>query len=79
MLEQMLQQMMQSNPQMQQVMQSLQQSQDPMALIQQMAGNDPGLQKALELTKGKSLPEIQQYAMNMFQAQGGMKLPTQQR
>ncbi len=54
-----------------QIIQTLQQSKgNPMALLQNMMGNNPQFQRVMEMTKGKSPKELRQVAMNLCQNSG---------
>ena len=48
----------------------LRNSQDPMALAQQMLGSHPQFQPILQMIKGKSPQELEQYVRNLYQSQG---------
>lgn len=48
----------------------LQKNQNPMGLLNQIAQNNPQLQRVLEIVKGKSPKEIEQYVRNTAQTQG---------
>lgn len=48
----------------------LQKNQNPMGLLNQIAQNNPQLQRVLEVVKGKSPKEIEQYVRNTAQTQG---------
>ena len=52
------------------IMMQLQKSGNPMQLIQQMFGNDPKMQRAMSMVKGKSPQEVQQTALNLCQQKG---------
>ena len=52
------------------IMVQLQKSGNPMQLIQQMFGNDPKMQRAMSMVKGKSPQEVQQTALNLCQQKG---------
>ena len=59
------------NPmQMMQVMGQLQQSNNPMALMQNMFGNNPLMQRAMMMGQGKSPEQLQQIARNLAQQRG---------
>lgn len=53
-----------------QVIQMLNQSNNPMGMMQGMFGNNPLMQRALEMGKGKSEDELKQIVMNMAQNRG---------
>ena len=48
----------------------LQKNQNPMGLLNQLAQNNPQLKRVLEIVKGKSPKEIEQYVRNTAQTQG---------
>ncbi len=48
----------------------LQKNQNPMGLLNQIAQNNPQLQRVLEVVKGKSPKEIEQYVRNTAKTQG---------
>lgn len=48
----------------------LQKNQNPMGLLNQIAQNNPQLKRVLEVVKGKSPKEIEQYVRNTAQTQG---------
>ena len=48
----------------------LQKNQNPMGLLNQIAQNNPQLKRVLEIVKGKSPKEIEQYVRNTAQTQG---------
>lgn len=48
----------------------LRNSQDPMALAQQIAGSHPQFKPILQMIKGKSPQELEQYVRNLYQSQG---------
>lgn len=59
------------NPmQMMQLMEQLQSSTNPMALIQNMFGNDPIMQRAMQMAQGKSPEQLQQTVRNLAQQRG---------
>lgn len=59
------------NPmQMMQLMGQLQSSTNPMALIQNMFGNDPIMQRAMQMAQGKSPEQLQQTVRNLAQQRG---------
>lgn len=53
-----------------QMLQMLQSSNNPMALIQNMFGGNPLLQRAMQMGQGKSPAEIQQVVKNLAQQRG---------
>ena len=55
-------------PQM--VMQMLNNGANPNALIYQMAQNNPIMQRAIQMTQGKSEEEIRQIVLNLAQQRG---------
>ena len=57
------------NPQIGQIFQMLQGSQNPMALMQQMFGNNPNFQQVMKIAQGKSPQELEQYTRNLFKGQ----------
>ena len=57
------------NPQFAQIFQMLQGSQNPMALMQQMFGNNPNFQQVMRIAQGKSSQELEQYTRNLFKGQ----------
>lgn len=56
------------NPQ--QIIQILQNSNNPMALLQNIAGQNPALQRALEMGKGKNEQQLQQTVRNIAKQYG---------
>ena len=59
------------NPmQIMQLMGQLQQSSNPMALMQSMFGNNPIMQRAMQMGQGKSPQELQQVVKNLAQQRG---------
>lgn len=48
----------------------IQKNQNPMGLLNQIAQNNPQLKRVLEVVKGKSPKEIEQYVRNTAQTQG---------
>lgn len=59
---------MQNNPW--QILNLISQSPNPNALLAQMYGNHPQYQKIMNLIKGKTPQEIEQYVKNLCQTQG---------
>lgn len=53
-----------------QIIQMLNQSNNPMGVMQGMFGNNPLMQRALEMGNGKSENELKQIVMNMAQNRG---------
>lgn len=49
---------------------TLKNAQNPMALLNQFAGQNPAIQKALEVAKGKSPQELNLYIANTAKTQG---------
>lgn len=47
-----------------------QQSNNPMMMLQQMGANDPTVQRAMQMSQGKSVPELQQIVRNLAQQRG---------
>lgn len=59
------------NPmQMMQLMGQLQSSTNPMALIQNMFGDNPIMQRAMQMGQGKSPEQMQQIVRNLAQQKG---------
>ncbi len=59
------------NPmQMMQLMGQLQSSTNPMALIQNMFGDNPIMQRAMQMGQGKSPEQLQQTVRNLAQQKG---------
>lgn len=59
------------NPmQMMQLMGQLQSSSNPMALMQNMFGNDPIMQRAIQMGQGKSPEQLQQTVRNLARQKG---------
>lgn len=59
------------NPmQMMQMVAQLQQSNNPMALMQNMFGNNPVMQRAMQMGQGKSPVQLQQVVRNLAQQRG---------
>lgn len=48
----------------------IQQSNNPMAMIQQMAGQNPLMGRALQMGQGKSVEELQWIAKNLAKQRG---------
>ena len=48
----------------------LQNSQNPTALMQQLLGSHPQFKPILQMIKGKSPQELEQYVRNLYQSQG---------
>jgi len=53
-----------------QMLGALQKAQNPMMLLNQIAGQNPQIKRVLEVMKGKSPQEMQQYVRNVAQTQG---------
>lgn len=59
------------NPmQMMQMVGQLQQSNNPLALMQNMFGNNPVMQRAMQMGQGKSPEQLQQVVRNLAQQKG---------
>lgn len=59
------------NPmQLMQLMGQLQQSNNPMGMLQSMFGNDPTMQRAIQMARGKSPEQVMQIAQNLADQQG---------
>lgn len=54
----------------------LQTAQNPQALLNQMAQNDPALQNAINIASGKNPQEIEGYIQNAMQTTGFVPQPT---
>ena len=52
-----------------QIMGMLKNSQNPMALMQQMFGNNPQFNQIMQIAQGKSPQELEQYVRNLAQSQ----------
>ena len=55
---------------MHQLMGMLQNSNNPMAVMQNMFGNDPIMQRAMQMAQGKSPEQLQQTVRNLAQQRG---------
>lgn len=55
---------------MHQLMGILQNSNNPMAVMQNMFGNDPIMQRAMQMAQGKSPEQLQQTVRNLAQQRG---------
>lgn len=53
-----------------QILQMLQSSNNPMALIQNMFGDNPLFQRAMQMGQGKSTEQLQQVVKNLAQQRG---------
>ena len=53
-----------------QLMAALQQSNNPLGLLQTMSGNNPLLQRALQMAQGKSPEQLRNVAANIAHQQG---------
>ena len=53
-----------------QMLGALQKAQNPMALLNQMAGQNPQIKRVMEVVQGKSPQELKQYVQNVAQTQG---------
>ena len=59
------------NPmQLMQLMGQLQQSNNPMGMLQSMFGNDPTMQRAIQMAQGKSPEQLEQIAQNLARQRG---------
>ena len=48
----------------------LQNSNNPMALLNQLMGNNPQFKQVMQIAQGKSPQELEQYVRNLYQSQG---------
>ena len=53
-----------------QILQMLQGSTNPMSLMQQLMGNNPIVQRALQMAQGKEASQLQEIAKNLAQQRG---------
>lgn len=53
-----------------QMLGALQKAQNPMALLSQLAGQNPQLKRVVEVMNGKSPKELEQYVRNTAKTQG---------
>ena len=53
-----------------QILQMLQGSTNPMSLMQQLMGNNPIVQRALQMAQGKETSQLQEIAKNLAQQRG---------
>lgn len=53
-----------------QMLGALQKAQNPMALLSQLAGQNPQLKRVVEVMNGKSPRELEQYVRNTAKTQG---------
>lgn len=53
-----------------QLMQTLMSNRNPMAMLQQMAGEDPLMQRALQMGNGKDVNALQAVARNLAKQRG---------
>jgi hypothetical protein len=53
-----------------QMLGALQKAQNPMQLLNQLAGQNPQLKRVMEVMQGKSPKELEQYVRNTAQTQG---------
>lgn len=53
-----------------QLINMLQNANNPMALLQQMLGNNPQYNQIMSMIQGKSPQEIEKYVRNLYQSQG---------
>lgn len=58
------------NPQIFKALQMLSNAQNPMAMMQQIYGNNPQFQKFMGMMQGKNPQEIELFVKNMFKEQG---------
>lgn len=61
-----------------QILAMLQNNSNPMAMIQQMAGNDPVMQRTMQMAQGKSPEQIQQIIRNIANTNGMSEQQLQQ-
>lgn len=61
-----------------QMLAMLQNNPNPMAMIQQMAGNDPVMQRTMQMVQGKSPEQIQQIIRNIANTNGMSEQQLQQ-
>lgn len=59
---------MQNNPM--QLLQMLSNASNPMAMMQQMFGNNPQFQQVMQIAQNKSPQELEQYTRNLCKTQG---------
>ena len=52
-----------------QIMSLLQNSNNPMALLNQILGNNPQFKQVMQIAQGKSPQELEQYVRNLAQGQ----------
>ena len=53
-----------------QLISMLQNSNNPMAVLQQLLGNNPQFKQVMQIANGKSPQELEQYVRNLYQSQG---------
>ena len=53
-----------------QILQMLQGSTNPMSLLQQLTGNNPIVQRALQMAQGKEANQLQEIAKNLARQRG---------
>lgn len=53
-----------------QILQMLQGSTNPMSLLQQLTGNNPIVQRALQMAQGKEASQLQEIVKNLAQQRG---------
>lgn len=53
-----------------QMLGALQKAKNPMALLNQLAGQNPQLKRVMEVMNGKSPQELREYVQNVAQTQG---------
>lgn len=58
------------NPQLMQMLTMLNNSGNPQAMLNQMAANNPTLQRAMQMVQGKSDQEIQGIVLNLARERG---------
>lgn len=61
-----------------QMLAMLQNNPNPIAMIQQMAGNDPVMQRTMQMVQGKSPEQIQQIIRNIANTNGMSEQQLQQ-
>jgi len=53
-----------------QLLQMMRNSRNPLAVVKQMAGNNPQMQELINNLQGKNPKELEQYARNVAQSKG---------
>lgn len=53
-----------------QLLQMMSNTNNPMAMMQQMFGNDPRFKQVMQVAQGKTPQELEQYARNLCKTQG---------